>query len=65
MAGADAEHPGLEMERLAVGSELAAGDARPRLPESDQIAVPFPLSLENGEAVAQTDGGRPGGAAST
>jgi hypothetical protein len=39
MAGAHAEHPCLQRERLAMGGEQLSGDAGPGLPKGGEVAV--------------------------
>jgi hypothetical protein len=51
MAGAHAEHPCLQRERLAMGRQQLTGDARPGLPKGGEVAVAFPLPLQGREAI--------------
>jgi len=40
------EHTALQVERTAVGGQLAAGDARPGLPEAGQLPLALPMAAE-------------------
>ena len=40
------EHPALQVQWTAVGGQLAAGDARPGLPEAGQLPLTLPVAAQ-------------------